>query len=864
MKSDVRRDGQPMAGRTARPRLSLHGVATMLVIAVVATALAVGYVVWNGISDRSRTIDIVAEETASLKLYEEARSAGFAESASAALYLAIRSETFLDRFEEARARVDASLAAVRQLDDGDGAFEGTAVEAIQREHDRLAETYDLILATLARGDEARASRIAEERDLTENARDLWDLLDAASATARENALAAQEENAHSQAFLDKIVLTITAAWTVLIAAAGLAVFHGVVQPVRRVAAAARRIADGDAQARAQARGPVEIAGLAADVNLMAESLMDRSERLSAYLSKDLEARTADLERVNEALYASEQKFRSLVQHAPDLITVVDRETRVRYQSPSLEPVLGYQADELIGTLLLNLVHDDDVPSFLAFLRQLASASRPVVRAEVRLRHRDGSWRTLEMHGSDRSQEPVGGIVLNSRDVSERRELEQALRYQAFHDPLTGLANRALFADRLQHALARAERSPRAIAVLFVDLDAFKAINDSLGHTAGDAILIAFSERLKASVRPGDTVARMGGDEFAVLVEVMNQVDDGADVAERILATLQTPFRYQHSEVLVRASIGIAATHVGTGQHTDAEALMRRADIAMYAAKRRGRARAETYDESMHHALSRELELLSDLRLAVTRNEFFIEYQPTFNLRTGEILGMEALVRWQHPRHGLILPDEFIPLAEESSVIIPLGSWVLKQACRQMADWQKPRASSISLSVNVSVRQILESDIVSEVQQILGETGLEPARLVLEITESITMYPTSSTLEVLNELKRLGVRLAIDDFGMGSSSLSYLRRFPFDIVKIDKSFVQGGIGTQEERELMSKIVELGRALSLEVLAEGIEREEQLARLCELDCASGQGFLFSHPLAADEVPALLARQLARQAA
>jgi len=846
-------------------RLSLQGVTALAVLGFALTAAVFGFVSYRGIENRSRTLEVVSQETASLELYEEMRSSGFAESAAAALYLGVRSEEFLDRFEEARAQVEASIGSLKQSAATQDPGQLELIEDLEREHAELAVTYDLVLAALQDGDEASALEIAEARQLGATASRMWDRLDGAIVDARDEALAAQQQNDTTQRSLDRTVATMAAAWMLLIVGAGVGVYHWVVRPLRRVAVAACGVAQGNDEARSPIAGPKEVAGLAASVNWMADSLIERSGQLRAYLSKNLEARTAELEEANTALQRSEQKFRSLVQNAPDLITVVDPGTRVLYQSPSVQQVLGYGQEDLIGKPLADLVHEEDRSAFLAFFHQLVTRPGETFRLETRLRHSNGAWRFLEICGSDASQDSIVRLVLNSRDVTERIHLEEELRYRAFHDSLTGLANRASFADRLEHSLARARRRPATVGVLFIDLDSFKAINDSFGHSAGDACLKGIGERLRSCLRPGDTAARVGGDEFAVLLEDLFGPDAAQRIAERVLEALQTPFSYDGQEVFVRASIGIAIADVSAEEQLSAEGIMRQADIAMYAAKQGGKSCYELYDEALHLSLIRRFELLGDLLAAVDHGEFFVQYQPTVQLASGRIIGVEALVRWQNPRRGVVLPEDFIPLAEESGVILALGRWVLEESCRQMAAWSEELGDqSLWLSVNVSVRQILHPGFVDEVRGILAETGLEPSRLILEITESITMQATKATIRALEQLKQLGIRLAIDDFGMGSSSLSYLQKFPFDIVKIDKTFISDTSSRRSERELTRKVIELGKALHLEVMAEGIERGDQLAHLQDLDCAIGQGYLFARPLHAADVVGLLRQGINREAA
>ena len=565
----------------------------------------------------------------------------------------------------------------------------------------------------------------------------------------------------------------------------------------------------------------------------------------------------ELQQSREALRVREEWFRSLVQYASDMVTVLDPDTTVRYQSPSIARVLGVDADSVVGRKLVDSVHRDDVTRFLAALNEMMTKPGAAITGEGRVRARGGDWRYLEFVGTDQRANPaIGGIVLNVRDVSERKSLENQLRDQALHDPLTKLANRTRFTDRLSHALVRRGRTGASVGVLFMDLDNFKGVNDTLGHSAGDRLLTQVAERVEACLRASDTVARLGGDEFAMLVEDIDDMSEATDVAERVLAALEPPFQLEGKELLVRASIGLA---IADARRPDAkaEALLRDADTAMYVAKARGKGCYLVFDDGMQVSMMERLELLANLQRAVEREEFVLRYQPVIALNTGRLFGVEALVRWQHPERGIVTPLEFISLAEESGAIIGLGRWVLREACRQALRWQAeyPDVRDWSLSVNVSAKQLQHATFVEELAQIVEETELEPRRLILEITESVMMHNADRMQQRLTEIKALGVRLAIDDFGTGYSSLSYLKQFPFDLLKIDKSFIDDVREEPQQRELTRAIIELGKTLDLELVAEGIERSEQLSRLRALDCELGQGFYFAEPLDSDAIAGLI---------
>ena len=544
----------------------------------------------------------------------------------------------------------------------------------------------------------------------------------------------------------------------------------------------------------------------------------------------------------------EARFRSLVHNSSDVITVVDADSTVRYHTPSARPVLGYGTDELLGTRLLDLVHPDHVSLALALFDEASMGVGPVA---LRARRADGSWVDVEAIGDNLLGDPnVGGIVVTLRDVSVRKELERTLTHQAFHDSLTGLANRALFVDRVEHALRRRGRIAHEVAVLFLDLDDFKTVNDSLGHAVGDELLGGVASRLDGSLRPADTTARLGGDEFAILLEGMAGIDDAFVAAQRLLDSLREPFTLEGKAVDVHASVGIA---FADGDTLGSEALLRNADIAMYMAKSANKGSYEVFEPHMHDAAMRRLDVMADLQRAVENGDFVLHYQPIVTLDTRRVVGFEALVRWQHPVRGLLGPAEFIPLAEETNLILPLGRWVLEHACRQARSWHTQLGTT--MSVNLSQKQLAQPGLEDEVSEILRHTGVAPGAITLEITESVVMHDVDRTVALLARLRRLGVRVAIDDFGTGYSSLAVLRQLPIDVLKIDKAFVDGVGCNSEDSMLVGTVIELARGLGLETVAEGIEHEDQVERLRELRCSLGQGYFFARPLPARTAAAAL---------
>jgi diguanylate cyclase (GGDEF)-like protein/PAS domain S-box-containing protein len=670
----------------------------------------------------------------------------------------------------------------------------------------------------------------------------------------------------------------------------------------------------------------------------------------------------DRHAVQDALRTREQYFRSLTENAHDMIHVVNPDRTTRYISPSVTRLLGQQPESVVGRPAEELIHPDDLAKIIDGIRKSQQPGEAITR-EFRARHVEGEWRVFEGVARDLRDDPVvAGVVINARDVTERkkaqeenlrlaalslenpnpvvecassgevlranpaadrvwrelelesvagllpanhaqlvrtalandqgyqnveatigdrifawtyrpdvqarvvylfavditgrRHMEEQLRHDALHDALTGLPNRMLFMERLAHAILRSKRREDfQFAVLFLDLDRFKVINDSLGHHVGDELLRTIAGRLQCCLRTEDTVARFGGDEFAILLEDTTGVEDASKVAERIQAELTAPVNLSGFEVFTSASIGIA---LSSSAYERPEYLLRNADMAMYRAKSTGQASFEIFDRAMHaRALSR-LQMETDLRRAIERGEFVLVYQPIVDIGSGWITGVEALIRWIHPDRGLLGPDEFIAVAEETGLILPIGSWVLGEACRQLRDWRQTFGSRApeSMGVNLSPRQFSQTDLVEEVRRVLTENRLEPRLLRLEITENAVMENADAAVEMLGRLKALGVQISLDDFGTGYSSLRYLHRFPLDALKIDRSFV-GRMETEERSaHLVHTVLTLARSLGVLAIAEGIEEEGQLQLLREMGCDLGQGFLFARPLSAE----VMAEQLA----
>jgi diguanylate cyclase (GGDEF)-like protein/PAS domain S-box-containing protein len=545
-------------------------------------------------------------------------------------------------------------------------------------------------------------------------------------------------------------------------------------------------------------------------------------------------------------------FRSLVTSSTDLVLVFGA-GGCRYASESVAQMVGRKGDALLGGSFADLVHADD----LAVVHAAATHGEP---GEIvfRLRNRFGEWRHLEAHVTDlRADRQVRGVVFNARDITERVRLEEQLTRQAFNDSLTGMANRALFRDRLEQALARSERSRGVLAVLLVDLDGFKQVNDSLGHDAGDQLLQAVAERFVDDVRPSDTLARLGGDEFAVLIDGAHGTQAVA-VASRLLSALAEPIWIAGRELSIGASIGIALHPGGPGR---SEELLRHADVAMYAAKEAGRGRFELFHHDMARELGELLGLEHELRLGLQRGEFALHYQPEVDLANGEIVGVEALVRWNSPRRGLVPPDRFIHVAETTGLILGLGEFVLREACSQTAEWRRDGLlpERFTTWVNLSGRQLSAGGLARTVEAALEEAGLPADCLGLEVTETALVQEGTAGDRARAELRQLheeGVRIAIDDFGTGFSSLGQLRQFPVDMIKVDRSFIQGVEEEAKDAAITANLVTLAHALGLLAIAEGIESGGQLASLRGLGCDLAQGYLFARPLPPSEARSVLA--------
>lgn len=566
-------------------------------------------------------------------------------------------------------------------------------------------------------------------------------------------------------------------------------------------------------------------------------------------------RQIELNRLSAALDESELRFRATFDHATSMGLITTKGEWVRVNN-SMCDLLGYSEAELQERNLALLSHPEDLEWLQEQLTNLLRGSIASVQLEQRFVRQDGEivWVVLSVTKLAGSQNQSAKLILQMQDITDRKNVEDQLRHESLHDVLTGLPNRTLYMDHLRKAVARWKRRDRgAFAVLFLDLDGFKSINDTLGHLAGDQLLVEFTQRLLTNVRPGDTFARMGGDEFSILLDDLNDLNDAIIAVKRLQVTLKDPFHLSGRELFVTSSIGVA---LSTPEFVDPDEILRHADAAMYRAKKLGKGRYEVFDRSINKRLERQSQIETDLSRAVERAELFLEYQPIVALETGRIAGFEALLRWQHPTLGMISPPDFITVAEATGAIVPIGEWVLEESCRQTREWQRscPQNPPLYISVNLSVKQFTQPHLVEQVAIALHNAGLDPSSLKLEITETMLMN-AESAIRMLGELNALGVGISIDDFGTGYSSLSYLHRLPIGNLKVDRSFVNSMSRNKESFEIVRTIITLAQSLNLTIVAEGIETNEQLEMLRDLNCEYGQGHFFSRALTVEWAASLL---------
>ena len=582
--------------------------------------------------------------------------------------------------------------------------------------------------------------------------------------------------------------------------------------------------------------------------LLAAATLAATAILMLFLRLQRQEHTGQLEETERnALRESEERFRALTEQSTDIILIADPSGQIKYASPSVHTVLAVPGHSLVGTNMIDVVHPDDFAKAMSTGPQsVAYGQNPIV--EFRLRHADGRWLYFEcvVRNLIRHQN-IGGIVYNARDITERKHAQEQLLFNATHDALTGLPNRALFLGRLQSVVDRMKRHSREVAaVLFIDIDDFKVVNDCYGHATGDLLIKEVSSRLRACLRSDGTIARMGGDEFTILVEDITDPSDAIRVAERIQSSFARPFLLEGLEIFKSSSIGIALT----SPQTSAETVLQNADIAMYRAKDQGKACSELFDRTMHEQVMSRLLLESKLRNALQNEELTLHYQPIVSVDTGAVQGFEALLRWQPSGLNSIPPSTFVPVAEQCGLIVPISVWVLKKACLEAASWRRRNlAEPLYVSINISSKHFSHTGFIGHVKDALEESAVDPQYITIELTESLAMNDVAATGQTMAQLRTLGVKLSIDDFGTGYSSLSYLRRFPVDTLKIDQSFVK--TMDAENYAIIKTIVGLARNLDLKVVAEGVETTDQHQLLALAGCGSAQGYLFAEPMPANRV-------------
>ena len=799
---------------------------------------------WQVHEHQSDTADM-EEHTDTAFLLQSARVNAEATAAGIQRYVMVGGQTEVAQDETLVPEMRSDIAAAQEsltqaLSDaemrGDREQAATLYQ-ISAEADSLIAGVEMIIALQESGDTQAAAEGLEVA--VAPFEEFSDKLEAAAETELQEVSALRSRADRAGDFALWLLIISGASGAVIGLAISVFVARSIIKPLSALEETATAISEGDLEARARATGPRELGRLGASFNQMTESLL-----------RDI----AERKRAERVLRESEERYRDLFENANDLIQSVAMDGSFDYVNRAWHETLGYSEEEIRSLNMFDIVHPDSRDHCLEMFKRVIAGERlDHVEAEFVTKKGRSIWVEGNAFARFRDGKPVAtrGIF---RDVTERKRAEEAVSHMAYHDALTDLPNRALLKDRLNLALAQAKRNKHMLAVMFLDLDQFKAVNDTAGHKQGDRLLQSVGKQLKELVREGDTVAREGGDEFILLLPEVTGAEHAATIADRILKSFQGPRVLAGHEFHITTSIGVTVYPADGG---DAETLLRNADIAMYRAKEEGRDNFQIYSADMKVQIAERLALESDLRHALEREEFVVYYQPQVDIGTGQIVGTEALVRWRHPERGLVSPMEFIPLAEETGLIVELGEWVLRTACAQNKAWEEAGIPVMRVAVNVSSRQFQRRDLVETVMQVLNKTGLDADSLELEITESTAIQDVDHTIAVLRSLRDEGVRVAIDDFGTGYSALSYLKRLPIDTVKIDESFVRDITIDPDDAAIAATVITIAHDLKLSVIAEGVETEEQLAFLEERGCDEMQGYLFSKPLPPTHLEKLIKR-------
>jgi diguanylate cyclase (GGDEF)-like protein/PAS domain S-box-containing protein len=726
-------------------------------------------------------------------------------------------------------QLDQTIAAESRLGDGgDSAVVIETKEAFASIWGQLDSVVQQVQAGDSSGAQASLTQILDASQVYSTA------LETYMARQRSQVVDANDAAASSAKTLATAIIIAIIGTLIFCAAAVLWLIRSVVRPLSHLSDTAAAIARGERTNRSTSSGPIEV------------------QKLSSVLY-DMEERVAQRE---TDLRNSEEYWRSLVQNGQDIITVFNMDFSVAYQSPAALRILGYTEQEVKADGAMRHIHPDDMPAAQQSLRDAIGRPGQSVSVEFRIEKKHGGWVTLDAAGSlVRLPDGKEVMIFNARDVTERKQAADTIAHMAYHDALTGLPNRPLLTDRLDVAMAQARRDAERVCLLALDLDRFKIINDTLGHAIGDELLNSAAKRLENVVREGNTVARMGGDEFIVLIGGCQSVDDGITVAQRLITAFRQPFQLSAGSYHATTSIGLS---VYPDDGEDAESLLRAADVAMYAAKDAGRDTFRHYNRTMDEKDAAWLEMEAELRRALDEGELCVHYQPQVSISDNSIVGVEALVRWDHPTRGMIAPMEFIPLAEETGIITTLGEFVLRRAATDAMQWQKDGLPPVRLAVNVSHRQFADQHFIETVRRILHETGFDPSLLELEITETAALRNIDRTRSVAIALSEIGVRLSIDDFGAGSTSLRYLQDFPITTLKIDRSFITGVGANPSNSAIATSVIALGHQLNLNIIAEGVESKDDLEFLQSRDCDEYQGYYCSRPVPNDQIRKLIADQ------